>query len=57
MPATGANTILIAGVSTGLSLESQTPQTNILQEVYWETIIRLLKAIQGGITNKYIKSL
>ena len=45
MPATGANTILIAKVSTGLSLGSQTPRTNILQEGYWETIIRLLKAI------------
>ena len=30
MLATGANTILIAGASTGLNLESQTPQTNLL---------------------------
>ena len=34
MLAISANTILIVGVSTGLSLGSQTPQTDFLQEGY-----------------------
>ena len=57
MPATGTNTMSIAGASTGLNLESQTPQTNLLQEGYWEALIRLLEAIQEGATNDYIKNL
>ena len=57
MLTTSTNTILIAGTSTGLSLESQTPQTNLLQEGYWEAFIRLLKAIQEGATDNYIRNL
>ena len=30
---------------------------NILQKGYWEAIIKLLKTIQGGATDKYIKRL
>ena len=43
MLATSVNTILIARASIGLSLGSQIPQTNFLQEGYWEALIRLLK--------------
>ena len=45
MPATSINTMLIAKASIGLSLKSQTPQTNLLQKGYREALIRLLEAI------------
>ena len=57
MPATSVNIMLIAGASVGLSLGSQTPQTNLLQEGYWEAFIRLLEAMQEGVTNNYIRNL
>ena len=57
MLATGANTMPIAGASVGLSLGSQTPQTNFLQEGYQEALIRLLKAMQEGATDDYIRNL
>ena len=49
--------MLIARASTGLSLGSQTPQTDLLQEGYWEALTRLLKAMREGATNNYIRSL
>ena len=45
MLATSANTMLIARASAGLNLGSQTPQTDLLQEGYWEAFARLLEAI------------
>ena len=56
MLATSVNTMLIARASIGLSLGSQIPQTNFLQEGYWEALIRLLKAIQEEATNNYIRN-
>ena len=56
MLATGINITLIARAFTGLSLGSQIPQTNLLQEGYWEALIRLLKAIQEGVTDNYIRN-
>ena len=56
MPAISVNTILIARAFIGLSLGSQIPQTNLLQEGYWEALVRLLKAIQEGVTDNYIKN-
>ena len=57
MLATSTNTTPIAKASTGLSLKSQTPQTNLLQEEYQEALIRLLKAIQEGAINNHIRNL
>ena len=56
MPATSANIILIAGASIGLNLESQTPQTDFLQEGYWEALARLLKIIWEGATDNHIRN-
>ena len=57
MPATNTNIILIARASAGLNLGSQTPQTDLLQEGYWEAFAKLLEAIQKGATDNYIKNL
>ena len=57
MLATNTNTTPIARASTGLSLGSQTPQTDFLQEGYWEALIRLLEAIWEGATDDYIRNL
>ena len=57
MLATGANTMLIARAFIGLSLGSQTPQTDFLQEGYWEVLVRLLKAMREGATGDYIRNL
>ena len=57
MLAINTNTTPIAKASIGLSLKSQTPQTNFLQEGYQEAFIRLLKAMRERVTNNYIRNL
>ena len=57
MLTTSTNTTPIVRASVGLSSESQEPLTNPIQEGYWEAAIRLLEAMRGRATNKYIRNL
>ena len=57
MLATGTNTMSIARASIGLNLGSQTPQTDLLQEGYWEAFAKLLEAMRDGVTDNYIRNL
>ena len=57
MPATGANTTPIVRVSAGLSSRNQKPLADLIQEGYWEVAVRLIEAMRGGATDKYVRKL